>query len=352
MPFRATLAGDGALSREAMTPLVTPLRRRGALVEGTGRAGDEVTAPLAIEPLPDGRLLSRIEYESPAASADVKAAVLISGLRAGGATLFKEPTVSRDHTERLLDALGAPIRTFGTVVQLDPSAWDGHIAGFEFAIPGDLSAAAFLILAANLVPGSRVTARAVSVNPTRSGLLEIARDMGAGLTIEPQGERQGEPVAALHAWRAGLRAATVGGETVARANDDIPVACALAARASGTSRVTFGDGELGAQAVRRRVAPLLSALRSFGVQCDERPGSVEIAGREEPLRAARIESGGDPSLAMTMAILALVADGPTRIEDAACIGSRYPKFVATLRALGARVDVEGESKGKSTDERG
>src|SRR5262249_40759119 len=153
----------------------------------------EVVAPLVVGPLPEGRELGPLEYESPVSSAQVKSALLLSGLYAYGPTRFREPTVSRDHTERMLGALGCPIRTVAAVVELGPSRWDRRMPAFDIAIPGDLSAAAFLLVAAQLVEGSRVTARSVGINPTRTGLLEIARDMGAGLAIEPQGERGGEP---------------------------------------------------------------------------------------------------------------------------------------------------------------
>jgi 3-phosphoshikimate 1-carboxyvinyltransferase len=337
--FRTTLSSDGIASRTPLTALVIALRQRGAAIEGAVR-GAETTSPLTVGPLPGGRRLAGIEYESAVANADLKAGLLISGLWADGVTLFKEPTVSRDHAERMLDALGVPIRTLGTIVHLDPSAWTGRLSSFDATLPGDLSAAAFPLAAAQLVPGSRVTTRGVGVNPTRSGLLEIARDMGAGLTIEPQGERLGEPIATLHAWHHPLQAVTLGGETVSRAADDLTIACALAARASGMSFVTFSDRGAGPESTPRDGTPVVRMLRAFGVACDEREGMVEIEGRDDALRGARIESRGDPAIAMTAAVLALVADGPTRVEGAACVAGRYPKFVATLRALGARIDIE------------
>lgn len=344
--FRSTLLGDEKLSRQPMMRVAAPLRQRGAFVEGRPDAtrGGEITAPLVVGPLAAGRRLSRTEQESAIASSQVKTVLLLSGLYADGITLFKEPTVSRDHTERLLDVLGVPIRTVGTIVQLDPTGWNGRIPAFQLAIPGDLSAAAFLLVAAQIVPGSRVTTRGVGINPTRTGLLEIARDMGAGLTIEPQGERNGEPVAALHAWSAPLRAVAIGGETVPRAIDEIPIACALAARATGTTRLTFAEPlrapASGAREGCHRIAALVRTLRAFGVACDERAEGLEIEGREGPLDGGQVDSGGDPRIAMTAAVLALAARGPTRVLDAACIAVTFPKFVATLRALGARIDVE------------
>jgi 3-phosphoshikimate 1-carboxyvinyltransferase len=338
--FRATLVGDETLSRRPMMRVAGPLRARGASIEGRShptRPG-EIIAPLVVGPLPQGVDLRALEYESPIASAQVKSAVLLSGLLAHGVTRFKEPTVSRDHTERLLRALGCPLFTAGTVVEIDPSDWDHRLKAFDMEIPGDISAAAFLLVAAQIVEGSRVTARGVGVNPTRTGVLEIARDMGAGLSVEPQGERGGEPVAELHAWSLPLCAIEVGGETVPRAIDEIPIACALAARASGTTRIR--DAEELRHKESDRIATMARVLRAFGVTCEERPDGLEIQGRSTPLEAADVDSRGDHRIAMTAAVLALVAKAPSRVRDAACIATSYPKFVATLRALGATVDVE------------
>ncbi len=338
--FRAVLVGDETLSRRPMMRVARPLRARGAVIDGRPhptRPGD-IVAPLVVGPLPEGRDLLDLEYESPVASAQVKSAILLSGLLARGVTRFKEPTVSRDHTERMLRALGCPIRTVGPVVEVDPSAWERRMPAFDIEIPGDVSAAAFPLVAAQIVEGSRVTARGVGVNPTRTGVLEIARDMGAGLAIEPQGERGGEPVAELHAWYAPLRAAVIGGETVPRAIDEIPIACALAARAHGTTRISDAD-EL-RHKESDRIATMVHVLRAFGVSCEERPDGLDVQGRSEPLEAADVDSRGDHRIAMTAAVLALVARAPSRVRDAACIATSYPKFIATLRALGVRVDVE------------
>jgi 3-phosphoshikimate 1-carboxyvinyltransferase len=191
--FRATLVGDETLSRRPMMRVAGPLRTRGAVVDGRKHPtrDGEIVAPLVVGPLPEGRELGPIEYDSPVASAQVKSAILLSGLHAYGPTRVREPTVSRDHTERMLGALGCPLRTVGPLVELDPAGWDRKLRAIAIDIPGDVSAAAFLLVAAQLVTGSRVTVRGVGVNPTRTGLLEIVRDMGGGIAVEPQGERGG-----------------------------------------------------------------------------------------------------------------------------------------------------------------
>jgi 3-phosphoshikimate 1-carboxyvinyltransferase len=340
--FRSTLVGDETLSRRPMMRVAGPLRARGAVLEGRAHPSreGEIVAPLVLGPLPGGKDLGPLEYESSVSSAQVKSAVLLSGLYAAGVTRFREPTLSRDHTERLLGALGCPIRSVGPVVELDPTPWDRRMRGLDVTIPGDLSAAAFLLVAAQLVPGSRVTTRGVGINPTRTGLLEIARDMGAGLTVDAQDERGGEPVAEVHAWSAPLRAATIGGETVLRAIEETRVPCTLSACARATTRIR--DAQELRHKESDRIASMARVLRAFGVACEELPDGLDIVGGDGPLEAADVESRGDHRIAMTASVLALAAKGPSRVRDAGCIATSYPKFVATLRALGARIDVEAD----------
>jgi 3-phosphoshikimate 1-carboxyvinyltransferase len=341
-PFRSVLQGDESLSRRPMGRVVAPLRARGAAIEGRPwrrpEGEPDVSAPLVVGPLPRGERLTELSYESLVPSAQVKSAVLLSGLYAEGPTYFKEPFVSRDHTERLLVSLGLPIETTGPVLRFDPSRWEGSLPPLDLAIPGDLSAAAFMIAAAQLVVGSQVTLRNVGVNPTRSGFLEMARDMGAGLSVESTGELGGEPVAEVHAWPNVLRAGRFGGEVVARAIDEIPILCALAARAAGETAITDA-AELRVKE-SDRLAAVARLLRGFGVGCEERREGLEIEGSTRPLRAADIDSEGDHRIAMTAAVLALTADAPSVVRDVDCVQTSYPKFVATLRALGARIEVK------------
>ena len=339
-PFQSVLVGDASLSRRPMMRVVGPLRARGAILEGAPhpRRQGEITAPLRIGPLGEDVYLGPLSYESPFSSAQVKSALLLSGLFAHGVTLFKEPLLSRDHTERLLLSLGVPLRTSATVVELDPAGWSGQLPAFELDLPGDPSAAAFLVVAAQLVPGSRVTARSVCTNPTRTGLFEIARGMGAGIEVSPLGERGGEPVGDVSAWYEPHRGMKVGGELVPRAIDEIPVLCALAARGHGTTRITNAE-ELRVKE-SDRIAAMAGVLRAFGVRCEELPDGLEIEGTQTPLRAAEIDSLGDHRIAMTAAVLGLLAEGPSRVRDVACIATSFPRFAGTLRALGASIRVE------------
>ncbi|MDB4940649.1 MAG: aroA [Labilithrix sp.] len=337
--FKATLVGDASLTRRPMLRVVGPLRQRGARIEGAPHPTKpgEILPPLVIGPLPEGTYLGPLDYESPVASAQVKSAILLSGLFAHGSTYFKEPSLSRDHTERMLYAMGVPLRTVGPMIELDPAGWDGKLGSLELEIPGDISAAAFLLVAAQITPGSRVTVRGVGINPTRTGILEIAKLMGAGLDVVPQGDQGGEPIAELTAYHQGLRGSLIGGEVIPRAIDEIPIACALAVRATGTT--TIRDAEELRVKESDRIATMATVLRAFGVECEELPDGLVVQGREGPLAAAEVASRGDHRIAMTAAVLALSGSGPTRITDCDCIGTSFPRFVGTLRALGARIDA-------------
>ncbi len=343
-PFAARLVGDASLSRRPMQRVVNPLRERGARIEGKldPKKPAEVTAPLEIGPLPNGHVLSGLEHTSPVASAQVKSALLLSGLWADGPTYVKEPHVSRDHSERMLRALGVPLRTVGAMVEIDPEGWSRELPPFEIVSPGDLSAAAFLLAAAHVVEGSRVDVRRVGLNPTRAGLLELLRDMGAGVEAEAKGDELGEPYGELRAAFAPLRGIRAGGEIVARAIDELPVFCALAARARGVTELADA-AELRVKE-SDRIASMATVLRAFGVSCEERRDGMRIEGKPEGrLQAADVASGGDHRIAMSAAVLALAGDGPTRVRDVGCIATSFPRFAGTLRALGARVEVEGDA---------
>lgn len=339
-PFRSRLVGDSSLSRRPMMRVAKPLRARGGNVEGAPHPDrkDEIVPPLDIGPCPPGRLLG-LEYRSPTASAQVKSSLLLSGLFAAGPTVVYEPLASRDHTERMMLALGIPIQAAATMVRLEPPSSPSAIPQFDVDLPGDLSAAAFLLCAAQIVEDSAITVRGTGVNPTRAGIVDIIRAVGGDVSIEPKSDALGEPVGSVTARFAELRGVPVAGELALRAIDEIPIACALAARARGTT--TFFDiGELRVKE-SDRIARMASTLRAFGVDAEEGETSLTVEGRPSGrLTAAIVDSAGDHRIAMTAAVLGLVADGETVVEDVDCIATSFPRFVGTLRALGASIEVE------------
>jgi 3-phosphoshikimate 1-carboxyvinyltransferase len=337
-PFATTLIGDASLTRRPMKRIFTPLRERGARLHGSSNDSGEDRPPVHIEALPEAERLRPLQYASPIASAQIKSAILLSGLYAHGATQIFEPSISRDHSERMLRALGVPLEAVGSLVTLDPAGWNGMLPGLELALPGDLSAAAFLLAAGLLVPDSQVTVRHVGLNPTRTGFLEVVRDLGGLLAVEREDDEAGEPVGRITAAFSELRGTRAGGETVVRAIDEVPILAALAARASGTT--TIRDAQELRVKESDRLAEMAVVLRAFGVSVEELPDGLAVEGQPEgPLKAAHVHAHGDHRIAMTAAVLGLLGNAPTRIEDVDAIGTSFPRFVGTLRALGANVDV-------------
>jgi 3-phosphoshikimate 1-carboxyvinyltransferase len=339
-PFPSRLSGHESLKHFRMRSVLEPLRRRGArLAAEPWPGGDDETAAIDIGGLEAGQRLAPLEHRLALPNDHAKGALLLSGLFASGPTIVEEPVISRDHTERLLDALGMPLRAVGSVVSLHPPADPYAIPGFELDVPGDISAAAFLLVAAQIVPESHVTTRRTGLNPTRSGILEIIRLAGGRMGITPSGASLGEPFGDVTARGSVLRAIALGGELCERGRDEIPAACALFARARGTTTI-LDAGELREDRPDRLTA-LSGLLRAFGVGVEERPDGLVIEGvPERPLRAAHVSGGGDHRLTMTAVILALVADGETVIDDADAIQVSFPRFVGTLRSLGADIEVK------------
>jgi 3-phosphoshikimate 1-carboxyvinyltransferase len=338
--FGSRLEGHPALSEWRMRGVLEPLRSRGARIEGTidpERPGEE-TAPVEIRALDSSVRLGALEHALDRPSDHAKGALLLAGLFASGPTVVTEPVVSRDHTERLLDALGMPVRTMGPVVSLHPPADPLAIPGFELDVPGDLSAAAFLLVAAQIVPDSHVSTRRTGLNPTRAGVLEMIRQAGGRMGITPTGSSLGEAFGEVSSRGSVLRGASVGGELAQRGFDEIPAACALAARSRGVTHVS-DVAEL-REGKPDRLTALAALLRAFGVSASERPDGLVIEGRPDgPLKAAKVTSGGDHRLAMAATIMGLCGDDVTVVEDADCIAVSFPRFVGTLRAVGAEIEV-------------
>lgn len=303
-----------------------PLRGSGAPADGgsDGEAGDAWD-----------RRLGAIAWDLPYASAQVASAILLAGLNATGTTIVRSPSPVRDHTERLLAAMGAPIswdgretRLEGPVARLTPP-YDGHLL-----VPDDLSAAAFLLAAATLVPGSRVTLTAVGVNDGRVGLLDILAQMGAPVARSDGGLRGSEPVATLTATSAPLRGVAVGGALVPRTIDELPLVAVLASQAHG--RTVLRDAAELRVKESDRVAAICNGLARLGAAIEATPDGFEVEGPRRLVGAA-VDGCGDHRVVMALAIAGLAADGETTVSDAGRVADSYPGFVAALQALGGDV---------------
>lgn len=318
--FFSALTGDVSIRKRPMGRVVGPLREMGAVI--AGRRGGEL-APLAIT----GARLRGLAYRSPIASAQVKSSVLLAGLFAEGTTTVTEPSLSRDHTERMFAFLGIPHARKGFTVSL---AGRPAFAAKDIAVAGDLSAAAFFLVAASLVPGSDITIKAVGVNPTRTGVIDILRDMGAQIETLNLREEAGEPVADLRVRAAPLHGTTIGADRIPQTIDELPILCVAAAGAEGET-VISGAGELRVKE-SDRIATMSAELRQMGVDVEERPDGLRIVGGR-PLKGAVCRSHGDHRIAMSMAVAGLVARGETRVEDTACVATSFPGFDNKLRGL-------------------
>lgn len=327
-PFWTVLTGDASLRRRPMARVAEPLRAMGATV--VGRA-EGTRLPLAIR---GAARTTALAYATPVASAQVKSAVLLAGLGADGPVAVTEPSPSRDHTEVMLRAFGARIDGHGTTVTLVP----GPLRGTAVQVPGDISSAAFLLVAAAVVPDARVTLSGVGVNPTRTGVLDALAAMGAHVQRSEE-TADGEPTATLTLASSPLGCATVSGPLIPRLIDEIPVIAVAAALGRGATEIRDA-AELRVKE-SDRIAALARELGRMGVRIEERPDGMVVEGGQRP-RGARVDSGGDHRMAMALTVAGLVADGETVVEDVDCVNTSFPGFAETVNALagGDAVTVE------------
>ena len=317
-----TVTGDASLRSRPMSRVIKPLQAMGAQIwQRTGGY-----APLAIQ----GQRLKAIHYRSPIASAQVKSCILLAGLLAEGNTTVTEPALSRDHSERMLKA-------FGANVSVDPETCSATVTGGatlrgqSVIVPGDISSAAFWLVAGAIVPGSDLTVLNVGVNPTRTGILDVLTAMEADITLENQREVAGEPVADLRVRYSPLKAGTIAGETlIPRMIDEIPILAVAAAFAHGTT-VIRDAAELRVKE-SDRLAVMATQLARLGAIVTELPDGMEITGGA-PLIGTEVDSHTDHRVAMSLAIAALNAQGKTTIHRAEAAAVSYPNFTTTLERL-------------------
>lgn len=324
----AVLDGSEGLRRRPMRRVTEPLRWMGVPITDT-----DGHAPLHLAARPLGQPLRPLVYDLPVASAQVKTALLLAALAAQGTTRLREPGPSRDHTERLLAVMGAPIRQPAPrTVALD-GPLTRPLRPLRLTLPGDISSAAFLIAAALLVPGSEVHLRGVLLNPTRTGFLDAVRAMGADLTVVPRGEVGGEPVGDLTVRHTpALRGIRVAGDLVVRMIDEFPAFAVVAAAAQGVTEVA--EAEELRHKESDRIAALVAQLRCLGIPAEERPGGFVIPGGRG-WAGGQVHAQGDHRLAMALAVAGLAARGPVRVEGAEMVYQSFPTFVETLQRLGA-----------------
>ena len=320
--FDCRLKGDASLSRRPMQRVITPLTMMGAKIES-----ENGMPPLAVQ---GGNPLVGISYELPVASAQVKSAILLAGLYARGETFITEPAITRDHTERMLATMGARLTAENRRVRMPGQQ---GLQGTSITVPGDLSSAAFLILAALLAENCELLIRRVGVNPTRTGVIEILRDMGAEIGLENPTLLGEEPAADLRVRSSALRAIHIAPDRVSLAIDEFPVLFVAAAAARGISRFA-GLGELRVKE-SDRITGMVQGLRALGITANETEDGAEILGGS--FAGGRVDSHGDHRIAMAFAVAATRAAAPVRIHNVAAVDTSFPGFMECLQAIGADI---------------
>ena len=316
-PFRSRLTGDASLTKRPMGRVIEPLTQMGARITSEGENG---RAPLVI----DGGELHGISYQSPVASAQVKSAILLAGLFAKGSTTVTEPEQSRDHTERMLAwHVVRPRKTGLTVTLLGGQQLESR----DFHVPGDISSAAFWLVAAAAMPGAHLLVKNVGLNPTRTGILAVLIRMGAQVN-ELIESTEGEPRGSVEIRGVELRATTIGGKEIPNVIDELPILAVAAALAKG--RTVIKDAKELRVKETDRIAAIAKNLRAFGVEVVEREDGMEIEGAGN-YHGAEVDSFGDHRIAMACAVLGLFSDGHTVVTGTECVNTSYPGFYEQLQ---------------------
>lgn len=318
--FDVTMSGDASIQKRPMGRVMTPLREMGAEIEGVN--GNY--CPLTIHP---SASLHGIEYALPVASAQLKSAILLAGLYASGETKIIEPAPSRDHTERMLRALGVSVETNGNVITLTPPE---DLAAKDVSVPADISSAAFFLVAGAIIPNSEITIQNVGVNPTRTGILDVLRDMGADITVSNY-QDDIEPVCDLTVRSSKLHGTVIGGEVIPRLIDELPVLAVAAAFAEG--KTIIRDAQELKVKESNRIAAMVSELSKAGADVEETEDGMIIQGGK-PLHGASFETYNDHRIAMSMAVCALGCEGTSEILNPDVVAISYPDFFDTLSKLG------------------
>lgn len=317
-PFRSVLSGDASIQKRPMGRIIKPLREMGANIDGK----DGNLCPLTVS----GSALHGITYTLPVASAQLKSAILLAGLFAEGETTVVEPAPSRDHTERMLRGLGVDVRTDGNVITLTPPE---QLTAVDVAVPGDISSAAYFLVAGCIVPNSEITIRNVGINPTRTGILDVLRDMGADIELVNCTDDV-EPVCDIIVRSSRLHGTRIGGDIIPRLIDELPVIAVAAAFAEGETVIC--DAQELKVKESNRIAAMVSELSKTGCDITETEDGMVIRGGK-PLHGAQFACYADHRVAMSMAVCALACEGDSVLEDPDCVAISYPTFFDALHGL-------------------
>ena len=324
-PFLSVFSGDASLTRRPMGRVLRPLSTMGARIYGRNENNH---LPLTI--VPSEKKLHGIHYDSPVASAQVKSAILLAGLYADAPTTVTEPYISRDHTEQMLTGFGVHLERSGTSVTVFPVEEDNFRAPSEITVPGDISSAAYFLVAGTIIAGSRLRLNNVGINPTRTGILDVLRDMGAHISVQNERESGGECVADLLVEAAPLHGVSFGAEIMPRLIDEIPVLAVAALFAEGDTIIT-GAGELRVKETDRLHAIATELQKLSPGSIEEREDGLVIHGKSE-IRRAQVKSYDDHRMAMSLAVLGAAGEG-VLIENPESVNISYPTFFSEIERL-------------------
>ncbi len=319
-PFSSTIDGDASIRKRPMGRIMTPLREMGADFQSLQT---EQCAPFTIS----GGHLHGIHYYSPVASAQVKSAILLAGLYAEGNTSVTEPYLSRNHTELMLKAFGAEIKSDGTTASVFPVS---ELTAQHISVPGDISSAAYFIVAGLVTPHSEITIRNVGINPTRDGILTVCENMGANVRLSNIKEDTGELVADITVSTSSLHGCTIEGDIIPKLIDEIPIIAVMAAFAEGTTIIK--DAQELKVKESNRIDVMVKNLSSMGVEIEGTDDGMIIHGGR-PLHGTSIDTRSDHRIAMSFAIAGGLTEGDTEIADAECVNISYPDFYTDLQQL-------------------
>lgn len=323
MQIQCELTGDASLSGRPMRRITDPLAQMGAVIS-TAQGG---TPPLQISA---GNTLSAVEYTCPMASAQVKSAVLLAGLHAVGTTIVHEPAVTRDHTERMLRGFGVEVEVSGLTSRIRGGQ---KLQGTTLTVPGDISSSAFFMVGAAMTPGSRLRLSNVGMNPSRTGVIDILKLMGADIVTDNPRETGGEPIADLIVTGAQLQAIEVPEELVSLAIDEFPALFVAAASAKGTTTIS-GAEELRVKETDR-IQVMADGLRALGADITDTPDGASITGKR--LSGGTADSAGDHRTAMSFAMSALISDGPIKVLDCENVNTSFPGFSQVAASAGLKI---------------
>jgi 3-phosphoshikimate 1-carboxyvinyltransferase len=331
LPFTTTLTGDASLQKRPMKRVIDPLAKMGAKIESL----EGGLAPLKINPDEEKNHLKAIQYDSPIASAQVKSCLILAALSTEGETTITEPHLSRDHTERMLKYLGAQIITEDTKIKINGKEAYKQLRAKEIFVPGDISSAAFFMVAAAILENSEITVKNIGLNPSRTGILEAFDLMNVNYEIINPREVNNEPIADIKVKTSDIKAAEIGGELIPKLIDEIPIIAILAAQAQGTTVIK--DAEELRVKESNRITSTLNMLSKLGVEAKETSDGMIIEGRNrrpfEVSYLTEIDSHGDHRLAMSSAIAALYSTQPIEIQKTEFVQTSFPNFFDLLYKL-------------------